>query len=124
MTKFMTGNTHVFSAAFDEMCRNFGPGSDGLKNVCRILCRHERIVRAWRGGERPCPKWAYELLRLTYGERCQQLEHMTGGNRMLRNAFRISMTRLSLVLGDIHGRVAANDGFKVVDIAPGEFTAE
>lgn len=111
MPKIRTSRTHVFSSAFDEICSDYGPDSEGNKNIAKILCRNVRTIRDWRSGNKACPRWAYELIRLTMTERKAITESMFGRPRSNRTSHLIGMTRLSIALGVQFGTKSANDGF-------------
>lgn len=112
MAKKITSRTHVFSTAFDQLCLAFGPDKQGNESVAKIVCRDVRSVRDWRSGLKACPRWAYELVRLTLDERRRTMEYMTGKYRGLR--FRSTMFTDAGVA--IHGNQAANDARTVVDL--------
>lgn len=117
MPKKYTRNTHVFSQAFDAICSSFGPDSEANKVVAKILCRHVRSIRDWRSGLQPCPRWAYDLVRLTIKERNDRLQEMFGSVMSRRRSYVFNMTRLSSVLDRDFGTLSANDACSVVDIS-------
>lgn len=112
MAKHITSRSHVFAAAFDQLCLSFGPRPASDKSVAAIVCRDVRSIRDWRSGLKACPRWAYELVRLTLDERRRCLEHMTGRYPTLR----FKSTILTDALVAIHGNAAANDSRTVVHL--------
>jgi hypothetical protein len=118
MTKTYSSRTHVFASAFDQVCLPFGSGTEGLRNVSKVVGRNIKTVRDWRSGREPCPRWAYELVRLTHDERLRTFEEMTGRYRSDRKA--VFATRLSSSLSMSYGLKAANDSFRLLEFADAE----
>lgn len=103
-----SGRTHVFFQAFDQVALEFGPSSEGNLRVSKILGRDVRTIHDWRIGAKACPRWAFELLRLTAKERKEELQHMTGFYAASRRQFLAAGTRLSSSVG-LHWGASAND---------------
>lgn len=112
MARKISSRTHVFSTAFNELCFAFGPDKSGNQSIAKIVCRNVRSVRDWRSGLKACPRWAYELVRLTLDERHCVLEQMTGKYKKLK----FSNTRLTEVCVAIYGNYAANDSVNVIEL--------
>ena len=112
MVKRISSRTHVFAAAFDQLCISFGPRPASDKSVAAIVCRDVRSIRDWRSGLKACPRWAYELVRLTLDERRRVLEEMTGRYK----AIRFHSTRLTDACLAFYGSAAANDSASIVDL--------
>jgi hypothetical protein len=116
MAKNYSSNTHVFFSAFDNVCLFWGPPLEGNKYIAKVLCRDVRTVKDWRSGREPCPRWAYELLRLVKDERRRLLEDMVGAHRSSAKSLRFAGTRLSVALAERYGNRSANDQFRLVDL--------
>lgn len=55
----VTRNNFVFPSAFDLLCWRTGTNN---RRAARLLCRTERTIADWRAGNRPVPRWAFDLV--------------------------------------------------------------
>lgn len=110
----VSGRTHVFSEQFDRMALYFGPSLQGNVSISKVVCKTIRTVHDWRCGRKACPRWAYELVRLTIDERRRVFEEMIGRYHAQRLRFIESGAHMSMAVGAHFGTSAANDHGMVV----------